>query len=111
MQKGEHELTLVLVTNNSSATRRKEATEVQAMLREAGIGVEIKYYPGDVLYAPAGMGGILQLGKVRYDGQRLVRGHRSRRQHAVHVRKLSAQRLQLFAVLQRRKCRRLKRLP
>jgi peptide/nickel transport system substrate-binding protein len=63
MQKNGRELQLVLVTNNSSATRRREATEVQAMLREAGIGAEIKYYPGDVLYAPAGMGGILQLGR------------------------------------------------
>ena len=63
MRKGGHELQLVMVTDNSSATRRKEATEVQAMLREAGIGAEIKFYPGDVLYAPAGMGGILQLGK------------------------------------------------
>jgi peptide/nickel transport system substrate-binding protein len=63
MRKGNHELQLVMVTNNSSATRRKEATEIQAMLREAGVAVEIKYYPGDVLYAPAGMGGILQLGR------------------------------------------------
>lgn len=63
MRKNDRELQLVMVTNNSSATRRKEATELQAMLREAGIGAEIKYYPGDVLYAPAGMGGILQLGK------------------------------------------------
>jgi peptide/nickel transport system substrate-binding protein len=63
MQKNGDELQLVMVTNNSSTTRRREATEVQAMLREAGISVEIKYYQGDVLYAPAGMGGILQLGK------------------------------------------------
>jgi peptide/nickel transport system substrate-binding protein len=63
MRKGGQELQLVMVTDNSSATRRKEATEIQAMLRDAGIGIEIKYYPGDVLYAPAGMGGILQLGK------------------------------------------------
>jgi len=33
------------------------------MLREVGIDSEIKYYPGDVPFAPAGMGGILQLGK------------------------------------------------
>ena len=37
--------------------------EIQAMLREAGIDAEIKYYPGDVLFAPAGMGGILQFGR------------------------------------------------
>ena len=52
-----------MVTNNSNATRRREALEIQAMLRQAGIDSEIKYYPGDVLFAPAGMGGILQLGK------------------------------------------------
>lgn len=63
MRKDGHELELVMVTNNSNTTRRREATEVQAMLRDAGIGTEIKFYPGDVLYAPAGMGGILQLGK------------------------------------------------
>jgi peptide/nickel transport system substrate-binding protein len=56
-------LSLVLVTNNSNATRRQAALEVQAMLREAGIDVEIKSFPGAMLFAPAGMGGILQLGK------------------------------------------------
>ncbi len=63
MRKGGEPLELVMVTNNSSATRRREAVEVQAMLRQVGIDAEIKYYPGDILYAPAGMGGILQLGK------------------------------------------------
>jgi peptide/nickel transport system substrate-binding protein len=63
MQKDGHPLQLVMVTNNSSATRRREATEVQAMLHDAGVDAEVKYYPGDVLYAPAGMGGILQQGK------------------------------------------------
>jgi peptide/nickel transport system substrate-binding protein len=63
MRKNGNELQLVMVTNNSNTTRRREATEVQAMLREVGISAEIKYYPGDVLFAPAGMGGILQLGK------------------------------------------------
>ena len=33
------------------------------MLKEVGIDTDIKYYPGDQLFAPAGMGGILQLGK------------------------------------------------
>jgi peptide/nickel transport system substrate-binding protein len=63
MRKGGAPLSLVLVTNNSNATRRQIVLEVQAMLREAGIDVEIKYFPGDVLFAPAGMGGILQLGR------------------------------------------------
>jgi len=63
MRKNGESLTLVIVTNNSSATRRREALEIQAMLRQAGIDSEIKSYPADVLFAPAGMGGILQLGK------------------------------------------------
>jgi len=56
-------LHLVMVTNNSNATRRRESVEIQAMLRRVGIDMEVKYYPGDMLYAPAGMGGILQLGR------------------------------------------------
>jgi peptide/nickel transport system substrate-binding protein len=63
MTKNGQTLTLVLVSNNSNATRRKNAVEVQQLLRQAGIDVEIKYYPGDVLFAPAGEGGILQAGK------------------------------------------------
>ncbi|MGB8908223.1 MAG: peptide ABC transporter substrate-binding protein [Candidatus Cybelea sp.] len=63
MRKNGEPLSLVLVTNNSSVTRRREAVEVQAMLREAGIDTEVKSYPADVLFAPAGMGGILQLGR------------------------------------------------
>ncbi|MBV8067610.1 MAG: peptide ABC transporter substrate-binding protein [Candidatus Eremiobacteraeota bacterium] len=63
MQKNGQRLVIAIVTNNSSVTRRKEALEVQAMLREVGIEAEIKSYPADVLFAPAGMGGILQLGR------------------------------------------------
>jgi ABC-type transport system substrate-binding protein len=63
MRKAGQRLTLVTVTNNSNVTRRRESLEIQAMLRQVGIDSEIKYYPGDVLFAPAGMGGILQLGK------------------------------------------------
>jgi peptide/nickel transport system substrate-binding protein len=63
MRKNGQPLTLVLVTNNSNATRRQASLELQEMLRQAGIQVEIKYFPGDVLFAPAGMGGILQLGR------------------------------------------------
>ncbi len=66
---------------------------------------QIKYYPGDVLFAPAGMGGILQLGRFDLSDSGWYCRHRSRRQHAVHVRKLSAQRLQLLALLQSRRCR------
>jgi peptide/nickel transport system substrate-binding protein len=63
MRKDGQALSLVLVTNNSSVTRRREALEVQAMLREVGVDTEVKSYPADVLFAPAGMGGILQLGR------------------------------------------------
>jgi peptide/nickel transport system substrate-binding protein len=63
MRKGGERLSLVTVTNNSNATRRQEALQIQAMLRLIGVEDSIKYYPGDVLFAPAGMGGILQLGK------------------------------------------------
>jgi peptide/nickel transport system substrate-binding protein len=63
MTKDGQPLTLVLVSNNSNVTRRKNAVELQQMLRQAGIDVEIKYFPGDVLFAPVGEGGILQGGK------------------------------------------------
>ncbi len=63
MRKNGDPLVLVLVSNNSNATRHQASVQLQAMLRQAGIQVDIKYYPGDLLFAPAGMGGILQLGK------------------------------------------------
>ncbi len=63
MRREGQRLELVLVTNNSNVTRRQASLQLQAMLREAGIDVSVKYYPGDLLFAPAGMGGILQLGK------------------------------------------------
>lgn len=63
MVKNGERLSLTIVTNNSNVTRRRESLELQAMLRDVGIETQIKYYPGDVLFAPAGMGGILQLGK------------------------------------------------
>ncbi len=63
MTKAGQRLTLVLVSNNSNVTRRKNAVELQDMLRQAGIDVEVKYYTGDVLFAPVGEGGILQGGK------------------------------------------------
>jgi peptide/nickel transport system substrate-binding protein len=63
MQKNGIPMDLVIVTNNSNATRREGSLQVQAMLKQSGIGSTIKSYAGDVLFAPAGMGGILQLGK------------------------------------------------
>lgn len=63
MQKGGEKLSLLLVTNNSNVTRRRASVLLQQQLKQAGIDVEVKYFPGDVLFAPAGEGGILQLGK------------------------------------------------
>jgi peptide/nickel transport system substrate-binding protein len=63
MRKDDETLALVIVTNNSNATRRRESLQVQAMLAQAGIKAIIKNYPADTLFAPAGMGGILQLGE------------------------------------------------
>src|SRR5579883_3470746 len=63
MTKNGQRLTLVMVSNNSNRTRRKNSVVIQASLRQAGIDVQIKYFPGDVLFAPAGEGGILQSGK------------------------------------------------
>lgn len=56
-------LDLVLVTDTANATHKREAVLVQAMLRQIGIRVEVKTYPGDLLYAPAGAGGIVHGGK------------------------------------------------
>ena len=56
-------VSLVLVTDTANVTHKREAVMVQAMLHAVGINLEIKTYPGDLLYAPAGMGGILNGGK------------------------------------------------
>ncbi|MDP9017204.1 MAG: ABC transporter substrate-binding protein [Candidatus Eremiobacteraeota bacterium] len=63
MQKGGQPLSLLGVTNNSNTTRRKLAVLVQEELKLAGIDMQIKTYTGSQLFAPAGEGGILQLGK------------------------------------------------
>lgn len=63
MTKNGERLTLVMVSNQSNVTRRKESVELQQMLRDAGIDLQIKYYQADVLFAPVGEGGILQGGK------------------------------------------------
>jgi peptide/nickel transport system substrate-binding protein len=63
MTKNGEPLNLTIVTNTSNITRRQASVQVQAMLRQSGIASTIKSFPGDVLFAPAGMGGILQLGK------------------------------------------------
>jgi peptide/nickel transport system substrate-binding protein len=55
-------LSVVLVTDTANVTHKREAVQLQAMLRDVGIEVEVKTYPGDLLYAPAGMGGIVHGG-------------------------------------------------
>lgn len=62
-RKNGERLTLVLVSNGSNVTRRKEAVELQQMFRDVGVDLQIKNYQADVLFAPAGEGGILQNGK------------------------------------------------
>ena len=63
MQKAGRKLSLLLVSNGSNVTRRAGTVQLQAMLKSAGIDAEVKYYPGDILFAPVGEGGILQGGK------------------------------------------------
>jgi len=55
-------LHLVLVTEVSDSTHRKLVQLLQAMLKSVGIALEIKLFPADLLYAPAGMGGIMHRG-------------------------------------------------
>lgn len=55
-------LDLVLVTDTANVTHRREAVQIQAMLHQIGVKVEVKTYPGDLLYAPAGAGGIVNGG-------------------------------------------------
>ncbi len=56
-------VSLTLVTDTANVTHRREAIMLQAMLRQIGVNLEVKTYPGDLLYAPEGMGGILNGGK------------------------------------------------
>jgi peptide/nickel transport system substrate-binding protein len=62
MQKAGDPLSVLLVTNNSDATFKQLAVQVQAQLHRIGIPAQIKLFPGAQLYAPAGEGGILQNG-------------------------------------------------
>ena len=63
MWRRDNKLKLVLVTNASNATRRNASLEIQSMLARIGIDLELKYYPGDILFAQAQRGGILDGGK------------------------------------------------
>jgi peptide/nickel transport system substrate-binding protein len=65
LQKNGHRLSLQITYNTSNATRRRAVVEVQSMLRLLGVDTEVKPYIATLLFAPLGMGGILQTG--RYD--------------------------------------------
>ncbi len=56
-------LRLLFVSDSADATHRKMIVLIQEMLRNVGIEADIKLYPLDVLYAAAGMGGIMHSGK------------------------------------------------
>ncbi|MBV8364340.1 MAG: peptide ABC transporter substrate-binding protein [Candidatus Eremiobacteraeota bacterium] len=63
MQKNGKPISLLGVTNTTNVTRRQLSVLVQSQLRAVGIDMSIKNYPGAQLFAPAGEGGVLQLGK------------------------------------------------
>jgi peptide/nickel transport system substrate-binding protein len=63
VRKNGQPLQLLLSTENANATHRAESLLVQEALRRIGIDVEIKYYPQNILYETAQLGGILQGGK------------------------------------------------
>lgn len=63
VQKNGQPLVLLLSTDNANQTHRQESLLVQEALHRIGVGVEIKYYPQNILYETAALGGILQLGK------------------------------------------------
>jgi peptide/nickel transport system substrate-binding protein len=63
VRKNGRSLELLLATDTATATHRSESLLIQAALRQIGIAVSVKYYPLDILYAPAGMGGIQHGGK------------------------------------------------
>jgi ABC-type transport system substrate-binding protein len=62
-QAGVRKLSLLLIADAANATHHRVAVELQSMLQGAGIETEIKYYPADLMYAPAGMGGIMHGGR------------------------------------------------
>ncbi|MDQ2679644.1 MAG: peptide ABC transporter substrate-binding protein [Candidatus Eremiobacteraeota bacterium] len=63
MTRNGQRLSLLMVYNVSNATRRAMSVQIQEMLKLAGIDVQIKTFDAATLFAPAGEGGILQLGK------------------------------------------------
>lgn len=63
VRKEGHSLQLLLATDTQTALHRSESVLVQAALRRIGVGVEVKYYPIQLLYAPQGLGGVMHGGK------------------------------------------------
>jgi|SRR5580700_1805622 peptide/nickel transport system substrate-binding protein len=63
VRKNGRPMELFLATNSSSATERSGSLLIQAALRRIGIMVDVKYYPPDILYGPAEMGGIQHGGR------------------------------------------------
>ncbi len=63
LSKNGQRLSLLLIYNVSNATRRSMSVQIQAMLKLVGIDAQIKTFDASTLFAPAGEGGILQLGK------------------------------------------------
>ncbi len=63
LRKNGRPLQLQLATDSQTETHRIESILLQAALRRAGVGVDVKYYPENLLYAPEAMGGILHGGR------------------------------------------------
>lgn len=63
MRKNGKPLTLQIAYNSENATRRLAAVELQSNLRDAGIDVQVKSYPGNLFFGTYGQGGILSTAK------------------------------------------------
>lgn len=60
-------IALTIVSETANVTHKREAVLIQSMLKDVGINAQLKTYPGDLLYAPAGGGGILNSGNFDID--------------------------------------------
>ncbi|TAM91207.1 peptide ABC transporter substrate-binding protein [bacterium] len=56
-------LVLAISYQSSSSTGKTVGVLLQAWLKQIGIAADVKVYPGDVYFAPYGMGGVLARGK------------------------------------------------
>lgn len=62
VQKNGRRLVITLAAEVSNVTRRLAVVQTQALLRQVGIAVEPKFYPGAILYAAMGENGVIQSG-------------------------------------------------